>query len=122
MRLRKLIASGLLLAVLMAPALGLALCNSLASAAHSGCMHCAVVRHRTASGHAPAPVAPCCERKAPTPALNEAAQIVAPVQVALMDAASPAAMLLVMAVPRLKNVNTPPQLAPPLSLLCTFLI
>src|ERR1019366_8829173 len=94
MQLRRLIASGLLLTVLFAPVLGLAVCVSPAPAGKACCMaHRAMKSHRAGLG-ASAPVAPCCERKAPMPALGEqSAQIVAPVQIGLMHAASPVAML-----------------------------
>ncbi len=55
--------------------------------------HCSMNSHREGLGHH-APVAPCCERKAPMPAASEpSAQIVAPVQIALMAAAYPVAQL-----------------------------
>src|ERR1017187_10314351 len=98
MQLRRLIVSGLFLAVLMAPALGLALCNLASSAAMSGCSHCAMSHaagSSSAGQHGPAPqlpASPCCQRKAPMPALGESsAQIVAPVQIALLPSVSPVA-------------------------------
>jgi hypothetical protein len=50
------------------------------------------------------------------------AQIVVPMQVALMPTASVVAYLVVTAAPRVETVATPPQLKSPLSLLCTLLI
>ena len=127
MQLRRLIASGLLLTVLLAPVLGLAVCVSRAPAGKACCMaHRAMKSHRAGLGdHAPAsaPVAPCCERKAPMPALSDSsAQIVAPVQFALMPAVSADAMFPVVPVFRVYSIAAPPSLAPPLSLLCTLQI
>lgn len=132
MRFHKLISSGLLVAVLLAPVLGMALCATTSSAAKVSCKaHCAMMAHAKQAGvagtghHAPAPVkAPCCERKAPTPAVTEtAAQIVAPVQIALLDAADASVALRSVApAARVEIVASPPPLAPPLSLLCTLLI
>ncbi|HVJ05774.1 MAG TPA: hypothetical protein VM578_08885 [Candidatus Saccharimonadales bacterium] len=69
------------------------------------------------------PAAPCCERKAPAQSVkNTSAQIVAPVQIALMPAAAPDAILPAIAESHLSAVATPPALASPLSLLCTLLI
>src|ERR1019366_109445 len=127
MQLRRLIASGLLLTVLLAPVLGLAVCVSPAPAGKACCMaHRAMQSHRAGLGdHAPAsaPVAPCCKRKAPMPALSDSsAQIVAPVQVALMPAVSADAMLPAVPAFRVEQLAAPPSLTPPLLLLCTLLI
>jgi len=134
MQLRRLIASGLLLAVLMAPALGLALCNMVGSSTMvtgmSHCPHCASMNHAsgvsTARQHGPAsplPAAPCCQRKAPMPAPGESsAQIVAPLQIALLPSVSPVAALPALPLRRVENHVTAPPLASPLSLLCTLLI
>ncbi len=116
---RRLISSGLLVAVLLAPVLGLA-CASAFTPAKAGCSHCAMKGH---GRQAPAPVAPCCGRKAPAPAMNEpSAQIVAPVQIALLPAVAMKATLPSRPTMRVEVAATPPQLAPPLSLLCTLLI
>jgi hypothetical protein len=57
------------------------------------------------------------------PALRESsAQIAAPVQIALLAAASPVAMLPVAAALHVENAATPPPLISVLSLLCTLLI
>jgi len=130
MQLRRLIASGLLLAVLMAPALGLALCNSAGIAASSGCSRCAMMNHGAGSSaarqHGPArqlPVAPCCQRKAPMPALGEfSAQIVAPLQIALLPSVSPVAALPAHPLLRVDDLVAAPPPASPLLLLCTLLI
>lgn len=126
MQLRRLIASGLLLAVLVAPALGLALCGSAGTVAKACCGHCAMKTQRTggAAKHGPAsgPLAPCCQRKASVPAWREAAQIVAPVQIALLAAVSTEAILPTAPTPRVENVAAPPPLTSVLSLLCTLLI
>ena len=126
MQLRRLIASGLLLTVLLAPVLGLAVCVAPAPASKACCMaHREMKSHRAGLGDAPAsaPVAPCCERKAPMPALGEqSAQIVAPVQIGLMPAASPVAMLPATPAFRVEKLAAPPSLTPPLLLLCTLLI
>lgn len=126
MQLRRLIASGLLLTVLLAPVLGMALCVSPGTMAKACCGHCAMKTQRTGwvakHGPASAPAAPCCERKTTEPALREAAQIVAPVQIALMAATSPIAMLPAASTHRVENVATPPPLTTVLSLLCTLLI
>jgi len=124
---RGLIASWLLVTVLLAPVLGLAVCVSAAPAAKTcGMTHCSMNSHRTGMGdHAPAsaPVAPCCARKAPMPGVGEpSAQIVAPVQIALMPAVSPVAMLPAMPAFRAEKLAAPPPLTPPLLLLCTLLI
>jgi hypothetical protein len=130
MQLRRLIVYGLLFAVLMAPALGLALCNSAGVATNSGCSHCARMNQAAGlnsarqPGSAPQlPVAPCCQRKAPTPALGEAsAQIVVPLQIALLPSASPVAALPVLPVLRVESGVPSPPPASPLLLLCTLLI
>jgi hypothetical protein len=130
MRFGKLISWGLLFTVLMAPALGMAICTSASSPAQTACAaHCAMMAHlkQAASGaqhQSPAPVkAPCCERKAPVRATTEtAAQIVAPVQIALAPADSAVVLLTVAPAPRVEIATTPPLLASPLSLLCTLLI
>jgi len=142
MRLRGLISAGLLFTVLFAPMLGLAICASAGSAAAmGGCAHCAAramkgpgegwaaglpdnlqTNLQTRPLPVQGPVAPCCQRKAPTPAIKDSsAQIVAPVQLALMAAASPVTMLTARPTPRLESVVAPPVLASPLSLLCTLL-
>jgi len=131
MRLRRLISSGLLLTVLMAPVLGLAICASATPSAKARCAaHCAMMgqtqqaRLGTASRHeqAPVPAAPCCERKAPVPVVSQpSAPIVSPVQIALMPAASAVGLLAAVHVRRVETAVTPP-LASPLSLLCTLLI
>jgi hypothetical protein len=131
MQLRRLIASGLLLAVFMAPALGLALCNTAAAApANSGCSRCAMANHAAGLGAtlqpSPAPqlpVAPCCQRKAPLPALGEtSAQVVSPLQIALLPSASPVASLPARPVVHVESLVPPPLMASPLSLLCSLLI
>jgi len=127
MQIRGHIASWLLVTVLLAPVLGLAVCVSAAPAAMPCCMaHRGMTSQRTGLGdHSPAsaPVAPCCQRKAATPALGESsAQIVAPVQIGLMPAVSPAAMLPVSAAILAEKLAAPPHLSPPLLLLCTLLI
>jgi len=134
MRLPKLIASGLLLTVLLSPVLGLAVCASRTAAIRTHCAgHCTMHRPvRRASpaaslphGSAPAtaPVAPCCEREIPMPAPTEtSAQIVAPLQIALLPAASLNPTLPAAPAFRLARATAPPALAPPLSLLCTLLI
>jgi hypothetical protein len=134
MQLRRLIASGLLLAVLLAPALGLALCNGAASTAMSGsmshCSRCAKLDHASGASSAshpgPAsqlPVAPCCQRKASLPALGEsAAQVVAPMQIALLPSVSPVAALPALPVLRVDNRVSTPLPSSPLLLLCTLLI
>ena len=121
MQLRRLIASGLLLSVLLAPALGLALCVSPASAVRACCAgHCTMNRPAQRRGQA---AAPCRRRQAPMPAFSESsARIVAPVQIASLAAASSNAMLPAAPVLGVRRVTAPPALAPPLSLLCTFLI
>jgi hypothetical protein len=134
MQLRRLIASGLLLAVLLAPALGLALCNTAAGGAMSSgvpqCSRCAEMSHATGAStarqHGPAsqlPVAPCCQRKASLPAPGESsAVIVAPLQIALLPSVSPVAALAALPVVRVESRVSSPPLASPLSLLCTLLI
>lgn len=142
MQLRRLISAGLLFTVLVAPVLGLAICASGGSAGMDDCAQCAAhamkgrgegwtaslphnpqTNLQTKPAPLPGPVAPCCQRKAPTPAIKDSnAQIVAPVQIALMAAASPDTMLTLRPAPRLKNAVAPPSLASPLSLLCTLLI
>lgn len=130
MQMRRLIASGLLFAVLMAPAWGIALCKS-APPAISGCAHCAAMQHRSGSlaagRHAPAsslPVAPCCcQRKAPLPALAESSErVMAPMQLALLSAGPAVAALPAAAVRRVESLAAPPPLASPLVLLCTLRI
>lgn len=129
MQLRRLIASGLLLAVLMAPALGLALCNIAASTSVPHCARCAGMEHAsgmsTARQHGPAaplPVAPCCQHT-PMPAPGESsAQIVAPLQIALLPSVSPVAALPAMLVVGTERRVSSPPLATSLSLLCTLLI
>jgi hypothetical protein len=128
MQLRRLIASGLLLTVLLAPVLGMALCVSPGTMVKAHCEHCAMKAQPTGwsaglgRGPASAPEAPCCERKKAGPALREAAQIVAPVQIALMAAVSPVAMLPIAPTTRVEMMATPPLLTSVLSLLCTLLI
>jgi hypothetical protein len=132
MQLRRLIASGLLLAVLLAPALGLALCNGAGSTAMSmsHCSHCAKLDHAagasSASHPGPAsqlPVAPCGQRKASLPALGEsAAQIVAPMQIALLPSVSPVAALPALPILHVDSRVSAPPPASPLLLLCTLLI
>ena len=125
MRLGKLISSALLFTVLMAPVLGLAMCVSTVAPAPSGCAHCAKMSHsQGAPRQSPAQSkAPCCERKAPTPAVTEtAAQIVAPVQIALAPADTAVVLLPAALTAHVELVATPPPLASPLSLLCTLLI
>lgn len=134
MQLRRLIASGLLLAVLLAPALGLALCNMAAggtmSSSMSHCSRCAGMSHApgasSAGQHGPAspiPVAPCCQRKAPLPgAVESPAVIVAPLQIALLPSVSPVAALPALPVVRVESRVSAPPSASPLSLLCTLLI
>lgn len=127
---RGLIASWLLVTVLLAPVLGLAVCVSFpAATAHCmpGCRYCGMQNPRmdahASAPHSSAPIAPCCQRKAPTPAMGESsAQIVAPVQFALMPAAAPVAMLPAIAAIRIEKLAAPPPLNPPLLLLCTLLI
>lgn len=125
MRFGKLISSALLITVLLAPVLGLAMCISTGAPAPSSCAHCAKMSHMQGTqerSSAPAK-APCCERKAPTPAVTEnAAQIVAPVQIALAPADTAVALLPASLVAHVEVVATPPPLASPLSLLCTLLI
>ena len=125
MRFGKLISSGLLFAVLLAPVLGLAICASVSPSAQHAC--CAMMRHMQGSGathNAPAPAkAPCCERKAPVPSVTEtAAQIVAPVQISLLPADTAVVPLSTAHAQRVEIASTPPSLASPVSLLCTLLI
>lgn len=134
MRLPRLIASGLLFTVLLSPVLGLALCASRTAAAKGHCtghcpMHCPLRRPGAATGlprgsaPATAPVAPCCERETPMPASTEtSAQIVAPVQIALLPAATLNPRLPAAPAFRLARAAAAPALAPPFSLLCTLLI
>lgn len=130
MRFGRLISSGLLLAVLMAPALGMAMCAASSSPAKSACAaHCAMMAHAKGDGvvaphQAPAPAkAPCCERKTSAPAATETvAQIVAQVQIALLRNDASCALVSMVQVRPVEIVATPPQLASPLSLLCTLLI
>jgi hypothetical protein len=126
MKSRALIASWLLVTVLLAPVPGLAMCVSAAPASMADCAHCATHSHRAGlSDPAPAsaPAAPCCESKAPIPKVGEmSAQIVAPVQIALMPAAAPVAMLPATAALRVEKQAAPPHPFPPLLLLCTLLI
>jgi len=125
MRFGKFISSALLFTVLMAPVLGLAMCVSTDAPAPSGCAHCAKMSHaQSAPQHSPAPSkAPCCERKAPTTAVTEtAAQIVAPVQIALAPADTTVVLLPTTLTAHVELVATPPPLSSPLSLLCTLLI
>lgn len=129
-RFGKLISWGLLFTVLMAPVLGMAICVSASSPVQTACAaHCAMMAHakQATSGtqhQSPAPMkAPCCERKAPVPTVTEtAAQIVAPVQIALIPADSAIALLTVAPAVRAEVAATPPLLASPLTLLCTLLI
>ena len=124
MRLRGLISCGVLFAVLLAPVLGLAICMSPAGAAKVSCTHCAMAAgspHRSAP--ASDPVAPCCRRNAPVPALSElSAQTIAPVQFALLAAASPDALFPALPVHSAEICATPPLLRSPISLLCTLRI
>jgi len=119
---------GLLFTVLLAPVLSFAIWGFAATAAKSGCSHCAMMKSAQLAGtgsskHGQAPAAPCCERSAPVPLVSGlSAQIVVPMQVALMPTASVVAYLVVTAAPRVETVATPPQLKSPLSLLCTLLI
>jgi hypothetical protein len=53
---------------------------------------------------------------------QSSAQIIAPLQIALMPAVSPIAILPSAPAPRVENETAPPLLASPLSLLCTLLI
>ncbi len=124
-RFGKLISSALLFTVLMAPVWGLAMCVSTDAPASPGCAHCAKMSHtQSAPQHLPAPSkAPCCERKAAAPAVTEtAAQIVAPVQIALAPADTTVVLLPAAFTAHVELVATPPPLASPLSLLCTLLI
>lgn len=130
MQLRRLIVSGLLLAVLMAPALGLALCDMAASPAMSHCSHCAGMSHFSGASSArqngPAsqlPAAPCCRRQAPLPTLGESsAVVVAPMQIAFLPSASPVAALPAPPVASAESLVSSARLASPLSLLCTLRI
>lgn len=122
MQLRKLISSALLFAVVLAPTLGLACVSAARCRAH-----CAMTDHHAKPGaskqEVPSPAVPCCQRKAAMPAAGEpSAQIVAPVQIGPMLAASPVAMAPAMLTFRVAKLAAPPQLFPPLLLLCTLLI
>jgi hypothetical protein len=132
MHLRRLISSGLLLAVLLAPVLGVAACMSASVTTKSRCAaHCAMKHSHPGEGnwshaglqHRPAPTSPCCERKLPTPILNESsAQVVAPVQLVLMPAVSVITTPTATAKFRRAHMGTPPRFADPFSLLCTLQI
>jgi hypothetical protein len=131
MQLSMLKSYGMLLTVLLAPILGLAVCASAGSTAKSCCAaHCAMKNHHSSNAgtafkaqHGQAPVSPCCDRQAPQPVPSESsAQIVTPVQLALLPTVFPVALQPWTATLRLDRVAKHPSLAPPLSLLCTLLI
>jgi hypothetical protein len=127
MRFGKVISSGLLVAVLLAPVLGMAICASASQQQACASHCCAMMRHMRGAGtthNAPAPAkAPCCERKAPVPSATEtAAQIVAPVQIALLPADTAVVLISTAHNQRVEIASTPPSLASPLLLLCTLLI
>jgi hypothetical protein len=118
MQMRRFVASGMLFAVLLAPALGLALCQAAPASTHSGCAMCAKMQEPAHS----APAAPCCQRKAPMPALGESsAQVVPAVQVALLHAPAPVALPAAAPARRMEAEAAPPP-ASPLTLLCTLRI
>jgi hypothetical protein len=120
MAMRRFIASGLLFAVLLAPALGFALCQPSSSASqHSGCSMC---EKMNVPAHS-APVAPCCQRKAPVPVPAESsAQVERAAQVALLHAPAQTALLpAATSVSRSQTEAAPPPLFP-LALLCTLRI
>jgi len=126
MQLRRLIASGLLLAVFMAPAMGFALVCGAGIHAQPACPLCTGMSHMTMHpGHArmPAQTPPCCQKRAPMPAQAEAsAPPVTPVQLGWLPATSLEAAPGSLPASRALQALSPPSAAPPLELLCTLRI